>query len=79
MKRRLCLKIFSDPDGWMSEACEGCGYWVFHGVLDAWGEVGRGVVSWELQGVGVIISHYPQGRRLCSPVTPGFIELATLQ
>ena len=30
-------------------------------------------------GVGVIISHYPQGRGLCSPVTPGFIELATLQ
>ena len=27
-------------------------------------------------GVGVIISHYPQGRGLCSPVTSGFIELA---
>ena len=79
MKRRICLKIFSAPDGWMSKACEGCGYWVFHGVLDAWGEGGRGGGFMGAAGVGVIISHYPQGRGLCSPVTPGFIELATLQ
>ena len=58
---------------------------MFHGVLDVWGR--RGGVSWVLDvggvftvaaGAGVIISHYPQGRRLCSPVTSGFIELAAL-
>ena len=35
----------------------------------------QGVVG-DVSGGGVIIPHYPHTRRLCSPVTPGFIELA---
>ena len=52
--------------------CLGEEGWCFMGIR-CWG----GVFT-VAAGAGVIISHYPQGRRLCSPVTSGFIELAAL-
>ena len=55
---------------WLLEVLE-----MFHGCCRGWCEMFQGVVR-DVSGGGVIIPHYPHTRRLCSPVTPGFIELA---